>query len=139
MQLLMLSAIRRRFWAYPCGLGPQVLPASFFVWNYPQLFGKQRGSALDAGRMQTVLRIISAAATSAKHEKEMSERAREARFRDAYDDKHDEEPVLPESAADIPRGADQYTQLSAATGIEGGRVRPSQHQGARDCDGDQRR
>lgn len=103
----MLSAIRRRFWAYPCGLGPQVLPASFFVWNYPQLFGKQRGSALDAGRMQTVLRIISAAATSAKHEKEMSERAREARFRDAYDDKHDEEPVLPESAADIPRGADQ--------------------------------
>ena len=75
----------------------QVLPASFFVWNYPQLFGKRRGAARDAGRMQAVLRIISAAATSAKHEKEMSERAREARFRDAYDDKHEEEPVLPES------------------------------------------
>jgi hypothetical protein len=87
--------------AHPCGLGSrttaQVLPASFFVWNYPQLFGKRRGAARDAGSMQTVLRIISAAATSAKHEKEMSERAREARFRDAYDDKHEEEPVLPES------------------------------------------
>jgi hypothetical protein len=116
----------------------QVLPASFFVWNYPQLFGKQRGSALDAGRMQTVLRVISAAAASAKHEKEMSECAREARFRDAYDDKHDEEPVLPESATDI-RVARLLAQRSAFAGIEGGRVRPSQHQGARDCDGDQRR
>ena len=111
----MLSAIRRRFWAYPCGLGPQVLPASFFVWNYPQLFGKQRGAALDAGRMQTVLRIISAAATSAKHEKEMSERAREARFRDAYDDKHEEEPVLPRVS--LPRASATVAPISTRSAV----------------------